>query len=133
MSEEQKPVDDEPLILMTPENLKKTIEKSEETEPAPVVTTPFDEKRWGMPEPQVKEFFYLVFLGLERMSQRQRTFFRRNTKAACRDLNALWPHGKPMDTIRQEAAAILAEEKAKTNIIIPDGITVDKLKEPPHA
>lgn len=94
---------------------------------------PVDEKRWGMPEAQVKEFFYLVFLGLERMSQRQRTFFRRNTKAACRDLNALWLHGKPMDKIRQEAADVLTAEKSKTNIIIPEGVNVDKLKEPPHA
>jgi len=126
MSEEQKQADDKPFVL-TPESMREAVEKAKETpvagpEAGPVAVdeaAPVDEKRWGMPEPQVREFFYLVFLGLERMSQRQRTFFRRNVKNASRDLNALWPRGKPMDKIRQEAEAALAEDKAKTKIIIP--------------
>jgi len=89
-------------------------------------------KRWGMPDDQAQQFFGLVYLGLERMSQRQRTMFRRAAKAAIRDLNALWPQGKSMDKIAEEVRNAQAEEAAKTQIIIPQGINADKLKESPN-
>lgn len=87
------------------------------------------EKAWGMPEDQVRQFFGLVYLGLERMSERQRTMFRRSIKAASRDLNALWPKGKPISKIREEAERAAAEDAAKTKIIIPQGVNADALKQ----
>lgn len=95
------------------------------------VEKPESQKRWGMPDDQAQQFFGLVFLGLERMSQRQRTMFRRAVKAASRDLNALWPHGKPMDVISQEAQRAAAEHAAKPQIIIPQGVNADALKQQP--
>lgn len=119
---------------MSDQNEQPNVLEPQEQKPTeqPVTATEVvaeDQKRWGMPAAQAQQFFGLVYLGLERMSQRQRTMFRRATKAACRDLNALWPHGKPMDRIREEAERAAAEHAAKPQIIIPANVNADALKE----
>ena len=85
---------------------------------------PESQKRHGMEPRQAQEFFNLCLMGIERLSSRQRTQFRRAFKAACRDMDKRWPHGRPMADIERE----MKDRQVLPNIIIPEGINPEKLK-----
>lgn len=76
--------------------------------------------RWGMTAEAFNQFMGLVCMGIERMSSRQRTMFRRGGKDYCRTMNAMWPHGKPEDLCKEELRQRTIQEAGK--IIIPKGI-----------
>lgn len=75
---------------------------------------------WGMAAESFNQFMSLVSMGIERMSSRQRTMFRRGSKAYCRTMNAMWPHGKPEELCKQELREHTIKEAGK--IVIPKGI-----------
>lgn len=120
MSEEVKPVIDGA-------QLSDNCMQPGETKADESAKPPEDQKRWGMSTQQAQQFFNLCLMGLERMSKRQRTMFRRAFKDACRDLDARWPQGRPMADIERE----IRDRQIAPEIIIPKGINPESLVEKP--
>lgn len=91
---------------------------------APTLPEGHHDRPWGMADQQFAQFLTLVMMGLERLDRRQRHMARKHIKLACKELNVRWPFGRPVEDIQRE----IAEQQAKHNIIIPQGINADALK-----
>lgn len=85
----------------------------------------FHPKLTGMSHIDFAKFMSLVCLGLERADNRQRFLFKKTLRPILKQMRRQWPQGRSIEEIQKE----IAEQEAKTKIIIPKGIIAENLKE----
>lgn len=87
------------------------------------------DKPWGMPFEDFVRYMTLLAMGMERLDKRQRWTMLKQVKQIRKELDVRWPFGRPIEDIQRE----IAEQQSKVQVIIPQGVNADALKEPPRA